>query len=62
MNKELHDYDLRYSPLEKRVFALVRVVAYFKHYMLNNPVKAYVPNPPIKMMLKEPLREGRWTN
>ena len=25
-------------------------------------VKAYVPYPPVKMILSQPLREGRWAN
>lgn len=62
MRKELHDYELRYSLLEKQPFALVRVVAYFRSYILNNPVKAYAPHPPTKMMLSQPLQEGRWAN
>ena len=62
MSKELHDYELRYSPLEKQVFALVRVVSYFRPYILNNSIKAYVPDPPIKMMLSQPLQEGTWAN
>lgn len=62
MSKELHDYELRYSPLEKQAFALFRVIPYFRSYIFNNPVKAYVPHPPIKMMLIQPLREGRWAN
>lgn len=30
MSKEMHDYDLRYSPLEKKAFSLVKVVAHFR--------------------------------
>ena len=56
MSKEKHDYELRYSPLEKQTFALVRVFAYFRPYILNNPIKAYVLHPPVKMMLSQPLQ------
>lgn len=42
MNQEIHDYELEYSPLEKQVFSLVKVVAYFRSYIFNNPIKAYV--------------------
>lgn len=62
MSKGLHDYELRYSPLEKQAFALVRTISYFKSYILNNPIKSYVPHPPIKIMLGQPLQKGRWAN
>lgn len=62
MSKELHDYELRYSPLEKKAFELVKVVAHPTPYILNTPVKEYVPHLPIKMMLTQPFREGIWDN
>ena len=62
MNKDLPDYELRYSPLEKKAFALVKFGSHFRPYILSTPVKDYVPHPPIKMMLSQPLREGRWAN
>ena len=55
MSKELHDFELRYSSLEKQTFALVRVVSYFRPYILSSPNKAYVPHPPIKMILNQPF-------
>lgn len=62
MRKELHDYELRYSQLEKQAFALVRLVPHFKPYILNSYVKAYVPHLLVKMMLSQPFGEGRWAN
>ena len=62
MTKELHGYELRYLPFEKQAFALVRVVGHFKPYILNTPVEAYVPHPHVKMMLSQPIIEGRWVN
>jgi hypothetical protein len=62
MRKCLQEYELKYSPLEKQAFSLVKVVSYFRNYILTSHVIAYVPYPPIKMMLSQQLREGRWAN
>lgn len=62
MSKELYDYGLRYSPLEKKYFILVRAVSHFIPYILNTLFKAYVLYPPMNMMLSKSLREGRWAN
>lgn len=62
ISKELHDYELRYSPLEKQAFALVRVVSHFRPYILTIAIKAYFPHPLVKMMLSQPFQEGRWAN
>ena len=51
MSNEFNDYELRYSFLENQAFALVRVVKYFKAYVLNNTIKSYGPNLSVKMML-----------
>ena len=59
MIKEIHDYELRYSLLEKQAFALVRGVSHFRPYILKNPIKAYVPYPLVKMMLIQHFRERR---
>jgi hypothetical protein len=60
MRKTLHDYDLRYSKLEKQAMALVKFVAHFRTYILNSHVIAYVPSSPIKMLLNQHLREAKW--
>ena len=62
MSKELHDYELWYSPLKKHAFALVMAISYFITYILNNLVKAYVLNADVKMMLRQPLQDGKWAN
>lgn len=61
MSKELHklhDYELRYLPLAKQAFALVRGFAYFRSYILNNHVKASVPHPPVKWCLVNLCEKG----
>ena len=62
MRKTLHDYELRYSKLEKQVLDLVKEVAHFHMYILNSHVIAYVPSSPMKMLLNQQLREGKWEN
>lgn len=48
--------------MKKQAFALVKVVAYFRSYILNTLVKYYVPHLLVKMTLNQTLREGRWAN
>jgi hypothetical protein len=62
MSMTLHDYELRYSELEKQALSLVKFVAHFWTYILNSHVIAYVPSPPVKMLLNQQLREGKWEN
>lgn len=62
VGKELHDYELKYSSLEKQVYALVKVVGHFRTYIFNSPITTYVPYHLLKMMLSQPLREVRWEN
>jgi hypothetical protein len=42
--------------------ALVKSMAHFRTYTLNSHVIAYVPSSPVKMLLNQQLREGKWTN
>jgi hypothetical protein len=62
MSKTLHDYELRYSKIEKQALFLVKSVPHFRTYILSSHVIAYVPNSPIKMLLNQQFREGKWTN
>ena len=62
MRKTLHDYELRYSKLEKQALSLVKVVAHFRTYILNYHVISYVPSFPMKMILNHQLRKGKWEN
>jgi hypothetical protein len=61
MSQTLHDYELNYSII-KQVFSLVKSIAHFRTYILLAHIVAYVPHLPIKMMLNQQLREGRWEN
>jgi hypothetical protein len=62
MRKTLHDYELRYSEFEKQALCLVKEVAHFWTYILKYHVIVYVPSSPVKMLLNQQLREGKWAN
>jgi hypothetical protein len=62
MRKTLHHYELRYSKLKKKALDLVKVVVHFQTYILNSHVIDYVPSSPVKMLLNQQLREGKWAN
>jgi len=62
MRKTLHNYELKYSELEKQALALVKVVSHFHTYILKSHVISYVPSSPMKMLLNQQLREGKWDN
>jgi hypothetical protein len=62
MRKNLHDYELIYSKKEKQSMALVKEVVHFQTYIVNSNVIAYFPSSPVKMILNQQLREGKWAN
>jgi hypothetical protein len=62
MRKTIHDYELRYSKLEKQALDLVKAVVHFQTYILNSHVIAYVPSSPMKILLNKNLGEGKWAN
>jgi hypothetical protein len=62
MNKTMHDYELKYSDIENQELSLVKEVAHFRTYILSSHVIAYVASYPVKMLLKQQLREGNWAN
>jgi hypothetical protein len=62
MSKTLHDYELNYSIIEKQALSLVKAISHFRTYILSTHIIAYVPHSPVKMLLNQQLREGRWEN
>jgi hypothetical protein len=59
MRKTLHDYELRYSKLEKQALSLVKAVAHFQTYILNSHAIAYVPSSPVKMLLNHTIERRK---
>jgi hypothetical protein len=62
MSKTMHDYEMKYSNIEKKALSLVKAIAHFKTYILSSNVIAYVASSPVKMLLNQQLREGKWDN
>jgi hypothetical protein len=62
MRKTLHDYELKYLEIEKQDLSLVKEVAHFRTYIMSSHIIAYVPTSPVKMLLSQQLREGKWEN
>jgi hypothetical protein len=48
--------------MEKQSLDVAKSVAHFQTYILNSHVIAYVPSSPVKMLLNQQLREGKWAN
>jgi hypothetical protein len=48
--------------LEKQALSLVKLMAHIRTYILNYHVIDYVPSLPVKMLLNQQLREGKWDN
>jgi hypothetical protein len=47
-NKALRDVELKYSGMEKKAYALVKSLKYFRDYVLHSKILAYVPTSSIK--------------
>jgi len=62
VRKNLHDYELRYSEIQKQDLSLVKAVAHFIKNILTSHVIEYVPTSSVKMLLNQQLREGKWGN
>jgi hypothetical protein len=41
---------------------LVKAIAHFRTYILSTHIISYVPHSPVKMLLNQQFREGRWEN
>jgi hypothetical protein len=60
ISKILHDYELKYSIIEKQDLSLVKAISHFKTYIISTHIIAYVPHSPVKMLLNQQLRERTW--
>ena len=48
MSKALRGVELKYTAMEKQWCALVQVVKWFREYIWNAKVTAYLPHPTVK--------------
>jgi hypothetical protein len=53
-NKTLRDAPLKYDIMDKKVYALVKVLKEFRVYILHSHTTAYVPNNSVKDILTQP--------
>jgi hypothetical protein len=58
-NKTLRDVELRYDPIEKQAYALIKSLKAFRIYILHSKVIAYVPSPSVKDVLTQPDIDGK---
>ena len=62
-SKTLRDAELRYDPIEKQAYALIKSLKSFRIYILHSKVIAYVPSSSIKDVLTQPdidEKRARW--
>ena len=55
----LRDGELKYDIIEKKAYALIKALKYFRIYILHSHVVAYVPSSVVKSILTQPDPEGR---
>jgi hypothetical protein len=58
-SKTLRDVELRYDPIEKQAYALIKSLKAFRIYILHAKVIAYVPSSSMKDVLTQPDIDGK---
>jgi hypothetical protein len=58
-SKVLRDDEVKYEPLEKQAYALIKSLKSFRIYILQAKVVAYVPSSSVKDMLIQPDIDGK---
>ena len=58
-SKTLRDVELKYDPIEKQYYALIKYLKNFKIYILHAKVIAYVPLAAVKDVLTQPDIDGK---
>jgi hypothetical protein len=58
-SKTLRDAELRYDPIEKQAYALIKDLKSFRIYILHSKVIAYVPSSSVKDVLTQPDIDGK---
>jgi hypothetical protein len=57
-SKSLKDVELRYDPIEKQAYSLIKSLKSFRIYILHAKVVAYVPSASVKYVLTQPDIDG----
>ena len=58
-NRTLRDIELKYDPIEKQAYALIKSLKNFRIYILHAKVIAYVPSAAVKDVLTQPDIDGK---
>jgi hypothetical protein len=58
-SKTLRDAGLRYDPIEKQAYALIKDLKSFRIYILHSKVITYVPSSSVKDVLTQPDIDGK---
>jgi hypothetical protein len=58
-NKVLRDAEVKYEPIEKHAYALIKSLKAFRIYILQAKVIAYVPSSSVKDVLVQPDIDGK---
>ena len=58
-SKTLRDIELKYDPIEKQAYSLIKSLKSFKIYILHEKVLAYVPSATVKDVLTQPNIDGK---
>jgi hypothetical protein len=58
-SKTLRDVELRYDPIEKQAYALIKSLKDFRIYILHAKVITYVPSSSVKDVLTQPDIDGK---
>jgi hypothetical protein len=59
LQQTLRDVELRYDPIEKQAYALIKSLKSFRIYILHAKVVAYVPSASVKDVLTQPDIDGK---
>ena len=62
LSRSLKDYQLRYTPLEKQTFSLVKAIKDFKPFIVHTHTIVYVLLAPVKAILGQVEPSGKWAS
>ena len=58
-SKTLRDFELKYDPIEKQYYALMKSLKTFRIYILHAKFLTYAPSAPVKDVLTQPDIDGK---
>ena len=58
-SRTLRDAEVKYDPIEKQSYALIKSLKTFRIYILHAKIIAYVPSATVKDVLTQPNIDGK---